>query len=104
MTYTRVACRKLEAKKKRLIQMEEQLHKLEVQATDKVYTYIYMYMSRPTCICSLQLSELCFLSCTVVPPLKVREFFCRPIYLAFIRGRRLFSDVHAVFRAYSCSI
>ena len=28
--------RKLESKKKRLVQMEEQLQKLEVQATDKV--------------------------------------------------------------------
>ena len=36
--------RKLESKKKKLVQMEEQLHKLEVQATDKVYMFVYMYI------------------------------------------------------------
>ena len=35
-----VDCRKLDTKKKALGRLEEQLHKLEVQATDKVYIIV----------------------------------------------------------------
>ena len=48
-----VCCRKLESKKRRLGQLEEQLQKLEVQATDKVCTYIHF-----CCLCISKLVNL----------------------------------------------